>query len=95
MTSHAENLCFIAIFYCLLSRVPSLLLESSRSARRSIPARATSRRPLQQAGRRLSPLTEGDITMWDIGCIAASVAFFILAIAYTTGCDRLGTKESK
>ena len=29
--------------------------------------------------------------MWDIGCIAASVAFFLLAIAYTTGCARLGT----
>ena len=34
--------------------------------------------------------------MWDIGCIAASVAFFLLAIAYTIGCDQLGTaKESK
>jgi hypothetical protein len=33
--------------------------------------------------------------MWDIGCIAASVAFFFLAIAYTAGCDRLGAKESK
>jgi hypothetical protein len=31
--------------------------------------------------------------MWDIGCIAASVAFFIIAIAYTNGCERLGTKE--
>jgi precorrin-6B methylase 2 len=30
--------------------------------------------------------------MWDIGCITASVAFFLLAIAYTTACDRLGTK---
>ncbi len=28
--------------------------------------------------------------MSDIGCIAASVAFFLLAIAYTTGCERLG-----
>jgi hypothetical protein len=33
--------------------------------------------------------------MWDIGCILASVIFFLIAIAYTTGCDRLGTKESK
>jgi hypothetical protein len=33
--------------------------------------------------------------MWDIGCITASVAFFLLAIAYTTSCNRLGTKESK
>lgn len=33
--------------------------------------------------------------MWDIGCIAASVAFFFVAIAYTTGCERLGMKESK
>jgi hypothetical protein len=33
--------------------------------------------------------------MWDIGCIVASVAFFLIAIAYTNGCDRLGTKESK
>lgn len=33
--------------------------------------------------------------MWDIGCIAASTAFFLIAIAYTTGCERLGTKENK
>ncbi len=33
--------------------------------------------------------------MWDIGCITASVAFFLVAIAYTTGCERLGIKESK
>lgn len=33
--------------------------------------------------------------MWDIGCITASVAFFLLAIAYTTGCNRLGTKENE
>ena len=33
--------------------------------------------------------------MWDIGCIAACTAFFLIAIAYTTGCERLGTKESK
>lgn len=33
--------------------------------------------------------------MWDILMVAASVTFFILAIAYTTGCDRLGTKGGK
>jgi hypothetical protein len=33
--------------------------------------------------------------MWDIGSITASVAFFLLAIAYVAGCNRLGTKESK
>jgi len=33
--------------------------------------------------------------MWDIGYISASVAFFIVAIAYIAGCDRLGTGESK
>ena len=33
--------------------------------------------------------------MWDIGCITASVAFFLLAIAYAGGCEQLGTKESK
>ncbi len=33
--------------------------------------------------------------MWDIGCITASAAFFLLAIAYVAGCNRLGTKESK
>jgi len=33
--------------------------------------------------------------MWDIGCIAASVAFFIIGIAYTIGCEQLGTKVGK
>ena len=33
--------------------------------------------------------------MSDLGCIAASFVFFALAIAYTSGCDRLGTKEGK
>jgi hypothetical protein len=33
--------------------------------------------------------------MWDIGCIVASVAFFLIAIAYTTGCERLGMKGNK
>lgn len=32
--------------------------------------------------------------MVDLGCIAASIIFFIIAIAYTEGCQRLGTKES-
>jgi hypothetical protein len=31
--------------------------------------------------------------MWDVGCVIASVAFFLIAIAYTNGCDQLGTKE--
>ena len=33
--------------------------------------------------------------MWDIGCIAAGVAFFIIAIAYVTGCERVGMKENR
>ncbi len=33
--------------------------------------------------------------MWDIGCVAISVLFFLIAIAYTSGCDRLGVKEGK
>ena len=33
--------------------------------------------------------------MWDIGCIAASAIFFIIAIAYTTGCERLAPKVGK
>jgi hypothetical protein len=35
------------------------------------------------------------LIMWDTGCIVASVAFFLASIAYTTGCERLGVKESK
>jgi hypothetical protein len=31
--------------------------------------------------------------MWDLGCTAASILFFAVAIAYTTACERLGTKE--
>ena len=31
--------------------------------------------------------------MWDIGCIAVSIAFFALAAAYAEGCARLGGKE--
>lgn len=33
--------------------------------------------------------------MWDLGCIAASVLFFIVAITYTAGCNRLSQKESQ
>ena len=33
--------------------------------------------------------------MWDVGCVAASVLFFAIAIAYVTGCERLGLKEKK
>ena len=33
--------------------------------------------------------------MWDLGCIAASVLFFNLAIAYAAGCNRLSQKESQ
>lgn len=36
-----------------------------------------------------------EISMWDIGCVAASVGFFWLAMAYTRGCGKLGAKESK
>lgn len=31
--------------------------------------------------------------MWDAGCIVATVLFFIIALAYTAGCDKLGGKE--
>jgi len=33
--------------------------------------------------------------MWDMGCIAAGILFFVIAITYTHGCDRLGSKESR
>jgi hypothetical protein len=33
--------------------------------------------------------------MWDIGCLGASVAFFLINIAYITGCDRLAGKENR
>ena len=33
--------------------------------------------------------------MWDVLILASSIAFFIAAIAYTSGCERLGTKESR
>jgi hypothetical protein len=35
----------------------------------------------------------GATTMADIASVAATIAFFLLAIAYAQGCDRLGTKE--
>jgi hypothetical protein len=33
--------------------------------------------------------------MWDIGCVAGSVLFFVIAIGYVMGCDRLGAKEAQ
>jgi hypothetical protein len=33
--------------------------------------------------------------MWDLGCLAASAAFFLISIAYTAGCDRLSLKEKQ
>ncbi len=27
--------------------------------------------------------------MWDLGCLAATIAFFAVAIVYTEGCERL------
>lgn len=33
--------------------------------------------------------------MWDLGCAVASVLFFLIAIAYAMGCERLGTKEKQ
>jgi hypothetical protein len=36
-----------------------------------------------------------EVSMWDIGCVVASVAFFAIAIAYTAGCERLGSKAGK
>jgi len=30
--------------------------------------------------------------MWDVACVAATAAFFVIAIAYTEGCERLGTR---
>ena len=37
----------------------------------------------------------GGKIMWDLGCVAASVLFFLIAIGYTTGCERLGMKEKQ
>lgn len=33
--------------------------------------------------------------MWDLGCLIAGVAFFLIAIAYIAGCDRLAAKETR
>ena len=33
--------------------------------------------------------------MWDVGCVVAIVAFFMIAVAYTKGCERLVTKAAK
>jgi len=30
--------------------------------------------------------------MWDIGCVVGSALFFVLAIVYVSGCERLGAK---
>jgi hypothetical protein len=37
----------------------------------------------------------GGKTMWDIGCVGASMLFFVVAIGYAMGCDRLGAKETQ
>jgi hypothetical protein len=33
--------------------------------------------------------------MWDLGCIIASAAFFLICIAYIAGCERLALKETR
>jgi hypothetical protein len=33
--------------------------------------------------------------MWDLGCVATSVAFFAIAILYIYGCGRLDFTERK
>jgi hypothetical protein len=33
--------------------------------------------------------------MWDLGCTIASVAFFLIGVAYIAGCDLLSTRESR
>ena len=38
---------------------------------------------------------QGEFEMWDVGCVIASVAFFLIAIAYTQGCERLAMKAGK
>lgn len=37
----------------------------------------------------------GEFKMWDVACVIASVVFFLIAIAYTQGCERLATKAGK
>jgi hypothetical protein len=36
-----------------------------------------------------------ELSMWDLGCVAASVAFFAIAILYIYGCGRLDFTERK
>ena len=36
-----------------------------------------------------------EFSMADIACIAASILCFLIAIAYTNGCDRLAVKAGK
>ena len=31
--------------------------------------------------------------MWDIGCLFATVVFFLIAVAYVESCNRLAGKE--
>lgn len=33
--------------------------------------------------------------MWDLGCIAAVIAFFLISIAYTAGCEQLASQERR
>ena len=33
--------------------------------------------------------------MWDLGCTIASLAFFLISIAYVAGCDSLAAKETR
>ncbi len=33
--------------------------------------------------------------MWDLGCLIASVAFFLISIAYIAGCERLAPREAR
>jgi hypothetical protein len=33
--------------------------------------------------------------MWDLGCVSASVLFFLISIGYTTACERLEIKEKQ
>ena len=32
--------------------------------------------------------------MWDVGCVAGSVAFFAIALGYVEGCLRLGAGDA-
>jgi hypothetical protein len=36
-----------------------------------------------------------ELSMWDLGCVATSVAFFAIAILYIYGCGRLDFTERK